>query len=204
MDFRLCYRGQLPVANDTRNFVKTKHEIRSAFNQQLRNLLKLEPRLYNETMDAQLADTIRGKVLRPRDSSHTGPYWVQVEGIAFFPIIDRPRGLTCHLEIVLLRRTDELARILREDGDIDNNLKIVLDALRIPHQKSELPASPKPQELWPMPWMLCVMEDDGQITKLSVQTGRLLEPYESEHDSDVRVDVHVTIKSNSQHWLSQG
>jgi len=59
-------------------------------------------------------------------------------------------------------------------GDIDNRVKTILDALRVPAEPNAVPQgdAPRPDEV---PFY-CVLEDDKLVTALSVQTERLLEP----------------------------
>jgi hypothetical protein len=73
---------------------------------------------------------------------------------------------------VLLLRPEQPGAILDSAGDIDNRMKVLIDALRIPREVSEMKrregddADPNP--------MYCLMTDDKLITTLKVKTDRLL------------------------------
>ncbi len=83
---------------------------------------------------------------------------------------------------------------------IDNRLKTLLDSLRAPKELQELPKddSPKNDE---DPYF-CLLEDDNLITKLSVVTDRLLEPYEN--SSEVQLMIPVTIKPTKLTYRNMG
>lgn len=92
-------------------------------------------------------------------------------GIGFIPLITAPNGLVCRLDVLLLRQ-DQPGTILQRGGDIDNRIKLLIDALRIPSDETEIEKreddEPDPN---PMYWLL---QDDNLITNLKVQTDRLL------------------------------
>jgi hypothetical protein len=81
------------------------------------------------------------------------------------------------LDIVMLR-PEPSGAIVTGGGDIDNRLKTLLDALRMPGNVDELPdhlgkseASENPAQRF-----LCLLEDDRLVTGISVRTHELLEP----------------------------
>jgi len=93
------------------------------------------------------------------------------------------------LDISLLR-PEPLGSIITQSGDIDNRLKTLLDALKVPISPGALPASEKPgPEEDPF---FCLLEDDSLITRISVSTDRLLEP--GIKPSEAVIQIHVTTK----------
>lgn len=210
VDFHLSYKGRLPSIGD----VKVKDSIRRNINDQLWELVKYEPRLRPELDTAVYAD-LKGRRLSERALSDLdvkllrtmgkgdgtpGLLVVELNGRVFCPLIDRRRSLVCHLDIKLLSRDD--VRGIVHGGDLDNRMKTLFDALRIPQHEDEVPG--KGMGIFPT---LCLLEDDSLITKLSIVKERLLDPIvdESEYLSDVRLEIAVSIKprGGSDHWMGQ-
>ena len=84
-------------------------------------------------------------------------------------------------------------------GDIDNRLKTLFDALRPPTCKEELGGydTPTPDE---RPFY-CLMTDDKLITKVALETDRLLEPTARDcGDNDSRVVISVKLKPYDMGW----
>ena len=80
--------------------------------------------------------------------------------------------------------------IIYRGGDIDNRLKTLLDSLRMPTMKEELPSNDPPEDN-ENPFY-CLLENDNLITDISISTDRLLEPQAS--DSHVKLFIRVQIK----------
>ena len=83
-------------------------------------------------------------------------------------------------------------------GDIDNRVKTLLDALRMPHDSSELPKDPPALDEDPF---FCLLEDDALVTELALVTDRLLEPpQEPSKDSHVHLIIRVTVHAARLTW----
>src|SRR5262249_15996308 len=95
--------------------------------------------------------------------------------------------------ITLLRAAPPGGIIIGPDGDIDNQLKVLFDAFRVP-KKHELPQADRPAaEESPF---YCLLEDDGMITELAVTTDRLLAPKQPEEIvAIIAVQVKTTRRS---------
>ena len=107
-------------------------------------------------------------------------------GVRFVPLVNGYFKLACRLDILFLRR--DAPGNLINGGDIDNRLKVLLDALSLPTDCSQVYA-PEPGE----DPFFCVMEDDSLISALSVVTDRLLAPSgEGSRDTDVELVIQVT------------
>jgi len=75
-------------------------------------------------------------------------------------------------------------------ADIDNRLKTIFDALRIPHSADEAGSDTNR----PDPFF-CVLEDDSLITNLSVNTRELLRPATEHENADyAELTIHVAVK----------
>lgn len=110
----------------------------------------------------------------------------------FLPIVTRFLEVVCELDILFLR-PEEAGAIIKNDGDIDNRLKIIFDALRMPSDASEVPPgdSPRPEEL---PYFCCLLEDDALITKVTLRADRLL--VLNSDPSHVRLVINVGLKAS--------
>jgi hypothetical protein len=197
MDFVLRYRGSLPANGGP----KEKHQIRRAVHAQIQELCKQEP-LLKEAIGERLPEG----VLKGREIEVTRPltamyYFVALGGFHFVPIIHRPHELVCAVDILFLRR-EKPGAIIQHGGDLDNRLKTLFDALRMPHNPSEL-SGVVPNAVNDR--MYCLLEEDSLITRVSVSTHQLLEPLaEGEHPSVVELLLHVTVQSTYPMWGNLG
>ena len=100
-------------------------------------------------------------------------------------------SLLCALDILFLR-PDTPGKVL-SSGDIDNRLKTIFDALRMPSGLDELGGYERPgTDEQPF---FCLLEDDKQISKVAVETDMLLEPIgETLNINDARLVITVKLK----------
>ncbi len=105
-------------------------------------------------------------------------------GLSFFPLVRERTALKCALKIAFLR-TEEPGRIY-QGGDIDNRLKTLLDALSVPQHDEQVVGNLSP--------IYCLLEDDSLITRLEIQTHRLLgKPNATKHDVHLLIEVDVRV-----------
>jgi hypothetical protein len=98
--------------------------------------------------------------------------YVRSNGFRFVPLVHKGLDLVCGLNILFLRREDP-GSLISNSGDVDNRIKTLLDALRIPTDGSEiLDASPDKDE----DPFFCLLEDDRLVIELNIKTDRLLTP----------------------------
>jgi len=188
MDFVLRYRGLLPANGSP----KEKHQIRRAIHVQLQQLCSQEPLLEQAQADDLPEGILKGSQVNVQRPLIIMFFFVALGGFHFVPIIHRVHELACALDILFLRR-EKPGAIIRHGGDLDNRLKTLLDALRMPHDVSEL--SGVEAEI-PDQRMYCLLEDDSLIRRLSVSTQQLLEPLgPGEQSSTVELLMHVTVQS---------
>lgn len=97
--------------------------------------------------------------------------------------------MVAELDVTLLR-PEAPGSVITQGGDIDNRLKTLLDALRMPKTDAEIPKGDTPgQDEGPF---FCLLEDDNLVTHLSVTTDRLLVPVQ--HHLEVVAFLHVRVK----------
>jgi hypothetical protein len=101
----------------------------------------------------------------------------------FIPLVSEKMSLACRLQIDFYEPEGSLA-IKSDVTDIDNRLKTLFDALRIPsEQEIELNHDYGPD-------FYCLMSDDKLIWEVNVKRTRLLRDVEK-HDSLARLTVAV-------------
>lgn len=111
----------------------------------------------------------------------------KVGAFTFAPLVSEDLRLVAELAISLLIPYSP-GSLISQGGDIDNRLKTLLDALRMPKVDAEIPKGQKPGE--DESPFFCVLEDDALITRVSVDTDRLLQ-----EKSENYVHLLVTVKT---------
>jgi len=91
--------------------------------------------------------------------------------MVFAPLISKRIDIVGELDIIFLRQQAP-GQLISEGGDIDNRVKTLLDALRMP-SKAEVQSLGAATDQDPNP-MHCLLQDDALITKVSIETDRLL------------------------------
>jgi hypothetical protein len=181
MEFRLLYRGSL----EANGSVADKQRIRRAFHPQLADLWRRLPLV--DIAESLLDPAAGTSVLR------------SLRGFQFAPLVTREYDLVCDLDILFLR-PEEPGALITQGGDIDNRLKTLLDALRMPTKADELPAGDTPQA-GEDPFF-CLLESDTLVTSLSIATDRLLEP--DVGTSIASLVLRVRIKATRLSWNNMG
>jgi hypothetical protein len=177
LDFHLIYWGSLKANGGLYN----AHEIRKFLHPQLKALWKSDHRLQRLENELELFQPIN----TPGGGLDT---WLNVLsrkfsrcGLKFVPLVTKELRLACRMEILLLTR-EEISPI--SGTDIDNRLKTLFDALRVPTECdsiSKIEESP----------FFCLLEDDRLITDVRVSTAKLLLP-----DGDIPLPKHVVLIMN--------
>jgi hypothetical protein len=100
-------------------------------------------------------------------------------------------SLVCDLDILFLRRENP-GHLVSGGGDLDNRIKVLFDALRMPQDANEVRGfSPDGSKL-----LFCLAEDDKLITGFRVTTDRLLEPAPSQaEENNVQLIINVEVKA---------
>jgi hypothetical protein len=175
MDFHLRYRGPLPANGSP----KDKAAIREYFSPQIEELFGTARELKGVRLPELATATRMRRGTAEFDAPASGGpnpdeqffYRFPLEGYSFLPLVTRRHCLVCELDLMFLRR-EEPGAIVGSGGDLDNRLKTLLDALRLPYDASELGCPPNTSGI--VKDVFCLLEDDALITRLGLQTGRLL------------------------------
>lgn len=190
MEFHLIYSGDLlRSAGNSNRRVWEKHAIRRNLHTQLKKLWEVHPALkYYGAKTVEIDDDGKDVIPRRPFLEHLAKRH-EKSGIGFIPIMTEANGLVCTLDILFLR-PENPGSILESAGDIDNRIKTLVDALRVPSDGSEMK---KRQDDDPDPNpMYCLLQDDKLITTLKVQTDRLLFTQgESDHESILIIRVET-------------
>ncbi len=182
MEFTLVYQGPLK-ANGS---IKQKQAIRRAFHPQLKALWNLPP--LNTYQDS----------FQENPPKNRTPILENVGRFTYAPLFKEVLGIAAEVNITLLR-PETPGSIIVTGGDLDNRLKTLFDALRMPHAKSEIPKDDIPKENeYPF---FCVLEDDNLITQITVKTDRLLNP--SPNDNYVHLLIRIKAKKVKDVWFAR-
>jgi hypothetical protein len=202
MEFRLIYDGPLKCASRSDTRISDKHDIRKQLHKQLSILYDNHPTLksmkygvYPEGLRINLLQ-VPGIVLPDSGASITetmARQFTRANGFRFVPLVNKQYDLICSLDILFLRRENP-GDLLLQGGDIDNRVKTLFDALRVP-EGTELPSGSVP-EVGEDP-MYCLLENDSLVTDLKVSTDRLLRPLrDGESETNVMLIMHVNVKAS--------
>ena len=184
MEFRLIYEGPLRSNADAKN----KHAIRKAFHQQLKQLweqhelLQLASTRYISPLEGPVLNILAKKFDRC--------------GFRFVPLVNKRFELICSLNILFLRRSKP-GELIKHGGDLDNRMKTLFDALKVPQDCDGVVGPPDADE---SPFY-CLLEDDALISGLKITTDRLLTPANAgNHRHDVMLVIHVKMSAAESLW----
>ena len=168
MEFTLHYSGPLKAATPKNRRKHHKHCLRRHFHRQLQTL-----------WDLPAMATANRSLVQPGPESkvlqRVGPF-------EFIPLVARETNVFASLEVVMLRPEPD-GKIFERSGDIDNRLKTLMDALKVPNESSALPEDAAP--LADESPFVCVLEDDSLVTSIDIQTAHWLEPEAQDSDNVV-------------------
>lgn len=115
-------------------------------------------------------------------------------GFRFVPLVTQELTLACSIEILFLR-PDSPGGAVINSGDLDNRLKTLFDALRVPSPGEMNPKLTPQDDEDPF---YCLLEDDRLITKVSVETDLLLQPVGNKRNqydpNDARLIITVRLR----------
>jgi len=211
MEFHLLYEGELLPSSNTKRRSHEKHLIRRAFHPQLRRLWNLKPALrqwadHRGFLHSQELYHQSNIVRTPEERfdigiKTIGKAWTRA-GFDLVPLVISEFVPQCSLDILILRPEED--RFIFEQGDIDGQVKTLLDALRIPNNAGETSdAVPGPDETP----LFCLLEDDRLVSEVKVTSDQLLMlPHEKEvKANDCFVVIHVKLNHRNPgtfgNWL---
>jgi hypothetical protein len=190
MEFTLHYRGPQKAATGRNKRKDHKHDLRRHFHKQLKELWKLP----------QLSEFRDSLIVPEPDALESRTPLRRVGQYHFAPLISSYFDLVASLEIVMLRPEPE-GRIFVRGGDIDNRLKTLLDALKVPNDEAALPDNVSPSSA-ESPFF-CLLEDDSLVTNVDIQTAHWLEP-EVQDSDEVVLLLRIRTKPTRVTWGNIG
>ena len=206
MKFRLTYEGKLrPTGNEPKEklnrLANHKHGIRRHFHKQLKCLwetdkflseYKISPKDWKEQVPA--ADSLYARwapasaeMIPLRKAVEEATEYHRCE-YRFVPLVLKRFSLLCSLKILFLRRDIPGKAIMA--GDIDNRVKTLIDALRMPNNENELVGDDVEPRLGEDPFF-CLLEDDMQVSGFSVETDTLLDPKADDKTAKLVITVDL-------------
>lgn len=147
LEFRLVYQGLLPSAGNS----SQKQGIRRYLHRQLYNVWRTKHPLKGR----EKTITVTDQYVRWGIDDMANRY--ALNGKRYLPIVSEELALTCELDILMLRR--DLGTVLAS-GDLDNRIKTLLDALRLPKHGENSDGDEDP--------LYCLLEDDKLVSQLRV------------------------------------
>jgi hypothetical protein len=201
MRFTLTYEGPLS-ASGNKPKPREVWQIRRALHPQLNEPWLVHPALKNLHITAQVPKSgatffaERYDTDAPDASYHRGiPLGgpdrinlcapIQRNGSEFIPLVRSSLYLICGLRIIFLRKEDP-GSLIKQGGDIDNRLKTLFDALKIPDE-GDVPEDNKREPLYTL------LESDSLISDVAVETDRLLTKPDAKAN-EVHLLIQVAVK----------
>jgi hypothetical protein len=197
MRFTLIYDGELAASGNSPK-PKEKWRIRRALQPQLAELWQTHTMLSRLayvsiptsggyfSIERHHKEPLDPRPNNPGDRLLCGP--IEVAGNKFIPLVRDSMALVCHLQILFLRK-EAPGKLVKQGGDLDNRIKTLFDALRMP-KADEMQAAEGPIE----DPFYCLAEDDSLITGYEVSTGYLLtRPGGNVHDVHLAIDVNIKV-----------
>src|SRR5438874_10324557 len=126
MEFHLIYQGKLPAAGGSRR-AREKQDMRRVFHKQLVSLWNTQPFLVDFSKEVED---------RSRPRHQLASRYARC-GYHFLPLVSEWFMASCALDILFLRR-DGPGSLVKSGGAIDNRLKVLFDALRMPQTSDEV------------------------------------------------------------------
>jgi hypothetical protein len=200
VEFTLTYRGDLPSSqgkSQKRNKKKKAHDLRRTFHLQLANQWRVVPELRQLYVPYPRDQKSYWNI--PEEDVSQIQFITRIGNYRFAPLVVNGKllKLVCELNITLLSQANpgSIFEQGKDGGDLDNRLKVLLDALSIP-QLSQL-LDPRGHPATDEDPFFCLLQDDRLVTKVTVASERLLRPPQSgEVASYVELDIRVNVKAS--------
>jgi hypothetical protein len=189
MRFRLTFDGDLHSSQRAENRLPGIWNIRRALHPQLAQLWDTHPTLNEAPL---------GPALRSTQDALKEP--ITVNGFDFRPLVRKSLSLVCRLDILFMRQ-EEPGSIVLQGGDLDNRIKSLFDALRIPKKEEfVMDCGPTGQE---QPFF-CLLEDDALITDYRIRSDRLLHGGDTQSVHAVHLVIQARTLVTKLTWANAG
>jgi hypothetical protein len=189
VDIRLTYEDYIPAEQPSKSDRRgdLKQRIRRVFSDQLRKRWRDSPKLaqWKSKGFVTASRDENRNVIPDNESAQQFPFFsVPTCGFSVVPLVTWHNKLGCDLDIVF---TGEGRSAILPKGDLDNRLKTLFDALRMPLDDKEVPG-----HLWGKDneELYCLLEDDSLIRKFCVLA---VEFPGSPAKYDVRITARVAL-----------
>jgi hypothetical protein len=207
MKFTLTYDGPLPSIGNTFSAAKRKEvwSIREQISDQLADLWTNHPslKIVNAHRHTLKTESFINQERHHLNEVPTEPFApleqyeyidicspTTIAEFTFIPLVRDSIGLVCSLDILFLRAGPK--GNVYKAGDLDNRIKTLLDALRVP-SADEINATALERHKETKRQMYTLLEDDKFVTGLSVKTAQLLNP-PGVSDREVRLVIDVDVR----------
>ena len=217
VQFRLLYEGRLESSGNKRRMGPKKHAIRQVLHFQLKRLWhtnkSLQMLALNQEIPSRKWHELRTQIFGSKYNEpgitddqrfeialhYMAHNWERL-GCNFLPLITGRIALRCRLNILLLRPNE--GKYIFERGDIDGQLKTLIDALKMPETNEDIGRTEEVIEAEYNPFY-CLLADDKLITDVHVTTDELLLlPHEREMnavDAFAVIDVQINHVDSLMH-----
>lgn len=204
MRFRLVYDGDLGSSGNSSKKPGSVLRIREYLSPQLQRLWETHNSLKVLARDGVVRRpgatiVINDPSRSPRDLARQFPNQfeylgdcIRVGEKTYTPLVRQSLSLACELNILFLRDQDP-GDVFTQSGDLDNRIKTLFDALRMPKKDEQDQATPESEHLY------CLLEDDALISDFSVQTDRLLMNEPGKHRVVLIIDVRLNVLQVGPH-----
>ena len=178
MEFCLHYSGVLK--SDDR--ASGKHRIRMQLHPQIEALCR-----------GRFYPTFKPDLENSRDDN-SPPMYYAIDGKQFYFLVSSKLHTVVNLDITLLL-PHPVGSIIHSGGDVDNRIKTLFDALRIPHNPSEAPSHFG--EIATESPTFSLLEDDKLINRISIKS---YEDNAPEGKDTVRCFIQVETRITTGSW----
>lgn len=196
MRFHLVYSGPLSASANKSKLTEVVY-IREYLSPQIEYLWETHPSLQilkNEGARSKTGGTAYmigpDGPLSKREMAGHGAYEdlcknIVVDDGQFLPLVRQSLDLSCEIDILFLRQQDPGA-LISQGGDIDGRIKLLLDALRMPSPQEQKKVQNRSFPTY------CLMESDTLVSRLNIDTDRLLIP-QTNKPNEVHLVMDISI-----------
>ena len=184
LEFRLLYQGDLPPSGNKGRPME-KHAIRRVFHPQLRRLWSVKPNLrqvaFRWFLNAPtgVAQAINQQNLKEEKEiadarflsgiDQMGKYYAKA-GYELVPLVVPEFTAQCSIDILVLRPGERI--VFDEQGDLDGQVRTIVDALRMPDNPGETGGAQPHEDERPL---FCLLQNDKLISEIKVTADELLQ-----------------------------